>query len=94
MKELTAKQRAKIYREAAIGIFKGTYNACCQAVYWSSELPKEVEMGESLSGVLFREFQGELYLFKQRGRTWWWDIDDKDSRITALLLCEQMALNP
>lgn len=90
---MTAKQRAKIYRQAAENIFWGAGDGFC-----CGQIAQVANSFGYFYLVAYAEHFPEFFHFepivKDRYRACWYYQDEKQSRILALLLSEQMALNP
>lgn len=82
---MTNKERAKVYRKAAICVFEHHF-FCCGGI--NSSIPR----GGLSTHEICQRFP-EFNLFRQPSIAWWQE-EDYESRILALLLCEQIALNP
>ena len=96
--KLTPKQRAKIYREAAEYFTNDIDRFGCGRgfCWWLREVRR-------INYFLLDEFvEIELFDFKSDYNTWFLNENDDDGnfihshnlRVTALLLAEQIALNP
>jgi hypothetical protein len=78
----TKAQRRDIYLEAAESIFYGRNWFCCPAVSSTAfRLFKDSFYTEKDELMMFRPYNYEFT---------WWDPDDKQSRLNALLLCAEM----
>lgn len=96
MKTLTNKQRAKLYRRVFESFYvTGTYryDFCCIIL---AELVKKTH-GIYTNAYEVMDCLPELELFEQPKNPMgggWWPLNDKECRAYAMLLCEQIALNP
>ena len=92
MKQLTNKQRAKIYRQAAEMIFesKGSLWKPCFGCEALSLITKE-DIGIRNLKTIFPEFG----LFAQHETMYvFWNTDEYQERTLGFLLAEQIAMNP
>lgn len=75
---MTKRERMAAYREAARAIAEGqTRYGCCNAIYFASTLAES----QRFMASAFRPQQYAHY---------WWPLDDRDSRVIALLLAAEM----
>lgn len=92
---MTAKQRAKIYRQAAEDIFYGREEFCCISARHALESLFNINIWSHE----VEEYFPELFQFNPfSGAYNWWGRNEfkenHDCRILTLLLSEQIALNP
>lgn len=91
---MTRKQRAKIYRQAAEMICDKQHIWCCDAIAEASAI---CDIYEKVDEQVYPEFF--MFKFKRDGHVLFWNdyvspCNETECRILALLLSEQMALNP